>query len=271
MSPRESLREMLVVSRAGGGRYRCALESFWGEPILGDLLARCVLAAAMEGVSAPLRSLHATFDARPDAEAPLELELTSRGSVVRFDVEKDATSVCAAVARFEASRKGLAYQPSSAPPAPDPDGLPSTLQAARAEGWPEDYARGPFEFRRVGHRIGAVGGDAPHVTWICPRVPLGGDAAWHTAALVFASQFYAHWAFEWRLGTGIDYAGITPLDHAIWLHGEPRFDDWVLLVARSERAANGIALGRRELYARDGTLVLTAAHTARVAMAQPSR
>jgi len=52
------------------------------EPILGDLLARCVLAAAVDGVSAPLRSLHAAFGSVPHAEESLDVHLTSGGGIV---------------------------------------------------------------------------------------------------------------------------------------------------------------------------------------------
>ena len=267
MQPRESLKEMLVVGRKGPGRYACALESFWGEPVLGDLLARLVLAAATEGVTAPLRSLHATFTSAALAGEPLEVRLERRDEAVSFDVAGATSPCCSAIARYGAPANTLGYQATPAPGAPDPERLPSTLDTARTEGWPEQYARGPFEFRRVGNRIGAAGGDAPHVTWMRTRVSLGAEPSWHTAAIAFVSLFYVHWAFEWRLGTGIDYGAVTPLDHALWLHGAPRFDDWLLVVAHSDRAAGGVALAHRELYSRDGEHLATAVHSARVSMA----
>jgi acyl-CoA thioesterase len=270
MSPRESLREILVVQPdASPGRYQVALESFWGNPILGDLLARFALVADAFGERAPLTALHAVFtDALPAGER-LDLDVMRRDAALVFDVGQGGKSRCSAIARFD-KITGPSYVAPPPPATPDPNGLPSTVQAARAEGWPEEYARGPFEFRRVGPRIGVEGGSHPQLTWIRPRETLPTAAAWHTAALLFASEFYSHWAFEWRLGTGIDYDAHRLLDHSVWLHGAPRFDDWILLAVQSCRAANGIAMAHRQIYARDGTLIATVAHSAQVSMAKPS-
>ena len=51
-------------------------------------------------------------------------------------------------------------------------------------------------------------------------------------------------------------AGITPgpryrfasLDHAVWLHGAPRFDDWVLYLSRSPVAHAGRGLNHGAMY-----------------------
>jgi hypothetical protein len=54
---------------------------------------------------------------------------------------------------------------------PDLESLPSTLECARAEGWPEEYARGPVELRRVGPmwRDPDRGDSYHHLAWLSPR------------------------------------------------------------------------------------------------------
>ncbi len=267
MAPRESLEEMLTVHTGREpGAYRVTLESFWGAPSMGDLMARLVLAADAAGETAPLSSLHAVFASGLAAEQPLDVRIARRGVAVGFDVTHAGKPVVSALARFDRTT-GLSYDTPSPRAAPDPETLPSTRDSARTEGWPEEYARGPFEHRRVGPRVDAAGTNEPIVMWIRPRMPLPSRSAWHTAALVFASEFYSHWAFEWRLGTGVDYDAHGLIDHSVRLHGAPRFDDWVLVVAQSSRAANGIAVARREMYARSGELLGTVVHSARVRMA----
>jgi acyl-CoA thioesterase len=107
--------------------------------------------------------------------------------------------------------------------------------------------------------------DAPHLTWIRPRMPFPDAAPSRLAAIAFASGFYTHWAFERRLGPRFDVPRHRPLDHALWIHAAPAWDDWWLVEATCSVAAQGIGLAHRRLYARDGHLLATASHAAFVA------
>ena len=52
------------------------------------------------------------------------------------------------------------------------------------------------------------------------------------------------------------------LDHAVWLHQPARWDDWLLVTTRSDIAADGRALTRREVYTQAGERVATIAQEA---------
>jgi acyl-CoA thioesterase-2 len=97
-------------------------------------------------------------------------------------------------------------------------------------------------------------------------VPLPADARdVHVAAIVFLSDFYAHWPFEWRYGPRFDHARFRPLDHHVWVHRPVRWDDWWLLETKSEVAHDGRALALRTLADRSGRLVASAATEALIA------
>jgi acyl-CoA thioesterase-2 len=49
------------------------------------------------------------------------------------------------------------------------------------------------------------------------------------------------------------------LDHAIWFHGEPRFDDWLLFTQHSPVAHEGRGLVFGAMYTRTGRRLLTIA------------
>jgi acyl-CoA thioesterase-2 len=88
-----------------------------------------------------------------------------------------------------------------------------------------------------------------------PRVGLPDDPALHAAAIAFVSDMalvlVAHEA-------GGDPSA-TPLtvDHAIWFHGVPRFDDWLFLDARLSSRQGDHALVFATITGAEGDLVAT--------------
>ena len=70
--PRESLEEILTIEGPQGDGYRAALESFWGETVKGDLIARAVLVAT-DGSADDPGGVQAVFPgrARPDVVTSL--------------------------------------------------------------------------------------------------------------------------------------------------------------------------------------------------------
>jgi acyl-CoA thioesterase-2 len=53
----------------------------------------------------------------------------------------------------------------------------------------------------------------------------------------------------WGVGLG------ASLDHAVWFHAPPRFDDWLLFDATSPAARDGRGLCHCAVYAREGVRV----------------
>ncbi len=263
--PRESLGELLTVEPLGGGAFRAELESFFGDAVAEDLLARAV-AVAQAGRAAELVASHMSLVALPPP-----------GNAVRFerqDLEGDRCFVRAlhedrgladVLVRFASAQDGgLAYQGLPLPTGlPEPDALPSEHETAAEEGW-APYADGPVESRRIGPWRVEVGEREPAVWmgWLRPRLPLPQSGS--AAALAFASAYRSHWAVERRLGDAFAAASITMTDHALWVHDPRPWDDWWLVRTRTEIASRGRCLSHRELFARDGALLATASAELRV-------
>ena len=220
-----------------------------------------------------LSSLHADWLAPAPPAVPVVLRVAAlAGDAARCEVRGAAAAApcCRVTASFEVSSGALTYQDPTLPPGtPQPESLPATALYARSEGWPEAYAAGPVEFRRVGplHPDRARGESSDHVTSLKLRAALPRGAQLEQAALISLATFYDHWEFERRIGERFDYSSFALRSHSVWLHRAARPDGWLLLRASSGVASGGRALGTRELFAQDGALLATVASEARVAEA----
>jgi acyl-CoA thioesterase len=270
--PRESLADLLHVKRAGGPAFTAQLESFWGGVLDADVWARAALAVAVSAPGHTLFALHGRLPAGLTPGAPLSLGVTAREEpkdVLACEVELSQGLRRGSLhAHASARRGGPGYCDVALPAAlPDPDSLPSTRESARAEGWPEAYACGPVEFRRIGPRWPDARRGDPHAmrAWLRPRAPLPDAPASNAAALVFAAAFYPHWEFERRIGPGFAYERFELLVQTFALHEVAHWRDWWLLDAASDTARAGLAHGSRRLFARDGRLLATGTSSAIVA------
>ncbi len=99
-------------------------------------------------------------------------------------------------------------------------------------------ARWGFDQLEVVHRDP----EAIHPLWVRPRVGLPDNPALHAAAIAFISDM----ALVMVVHEDVGDAHATPLtvDHTIWFHGVPRFDDWLYLDARlsTRRDERGLVL-----------------------------
>jgi acyl-CoA thioesterase len=270
--PREALGESLRVERRGAGVYEAVLEDHFGVAQAGDLLARCALAALAEDAETghTLRSLHVDWLAPLPPGVPLSLRVAPLGpesGLCELRAARASTELCRGSARVEARRAGPTHQAGALPPAlPSPESLPPTIEYARREGWPEAYASGPVEFRRVGplRPDRARGESTEHVSWLALRAQLPRDPHLEQAALVFLACFYDHWEFERSLER-LDYARFALRAQSVQIHRATRPEGWLLLRAASRVAEGGVALGSRELFARSGELLASGVAEALVA------
>ena len=268
-APGESLREMLRIERGRDGRDVARLESFWGASAPGDLIARAVLAGGRRRGAAP-SAVHALCL----RAVPPEVELTLTSEELSPDCERVRVHerdelVCEVQLRFGPAGEGLGYQ-SVAPERglPAPDALPSEAETGAREGW-APYAVGPIESRRVTPREPVKDHEpALWLGWLRPRVPLGDDPLLQAAALAFLAEYRSHWAVERRLGADFSRTRITLLDHALWIHRALPWDDWWLVSTESEIGVAGRCLSRREIFARDGRLIASAAWQAELRTAR---
>ena len=98
------------------------------------------------------------------------------------------------------------------------------------------------------------------IVWMRLRGELPDDPSLHTAALVYASD-------RTLLGTarrGIKNSRMkqsmgASLDHAMWFHRWPRFDDWIIYSSESPVAHSARGLIFASMYTRDGTQIASVA------------
>jgi acyl-CoA thioesterase-2 len=165
-------------------------------------------------------------------------------------------------ASFAVPEEGIAHQ-SPAPEAPPPETVPD---------WEDERARilGDSSKRRpdgpVEVRICDPDDPDPSVklppkrrVWMRPRGPLPDDPLVHAALLVYATD-------RTLLGTAARPHGLpwghrigASLDHCVWLHHPPRFDDWLLYASESPvaHAARGLIFGA--MYDRSDRCVVSVA------------
>ena len=266
--PREELGEWLRVTRTGESAFEAALENHFGAAHREDLLARCALAALAANPGRAIASLHADWLAPAEPAVPLALRVAPlAGDASRCEVLGGAAAApcCRVRAGFAGGGAALSYQDAALPPGlANPETLPTTVEYARNEGWPEAYAAGPVEFRRIGPlRPDRTRGESTQqLSWLKLRAPLPRDVQLEQAALVFLATFYDHWEFERRIGERFDYGKLALRAHAVWLHRAARPEGWLLLRAASRVATAGRALGTRELFSQDGALLATVASDA---------
>ncbi len=165
-------------------------------------------------------------------------------------------------ASFARPEDGIAHQ-DEMPESPAPDGLPDWEDERVRITGDESQRRpdGPVEVRFVDPDSPDPGVKLPpwRRVWMRPRGVLPDDPLVHTALVVYASD-------RMLLGTAARPHGLpwgrrigASLDHAVWLHEPPRFDDWILYVGDSPvaRSARGLIFG--SMFTRDGRRIASVA------------
>jgi len=258
-APRESLAELLRIERRGDGHV-ARLESFWGSTARGDVLARATLAGCAGRGDVP-SAAHAVFLRRapPDVELTLSCDALAPDRT-RVTVREGDARIAEVLLRFGPDGEGLTYQTTAPEPGlPAPEDLPSEAETAEREGW-APYAVGPIESRRITPPTQVKDHEpAVWLGWLRPRAALGDDARREAAALAFLAEYRSHWAVERRLGPAFPSTDITLLDHALWVHHAARWDDWWLVRTSTGIGVDGRCLSRREIFARGGALIASAA------------
>lgn len=103
-------------------------------------------------------------------------------------------------------------------------------------------------------------------TWCHPRSPLPADPLVHAAALLTVSDT----ALTATVGMAYPKTQPTSLDHAVWWHEEPRFDDWMLYASESPAGRGSRALIHGAFYSRSGRRVASVTQECMVPDAVPS-
>jgi acyl-CoA thioesterase-2 len=256
-----SLALELAVEPAGEGVFRARLGGWEGRSFGGATLGCATLAAARDCEGRALHSLHAYFLRRVPPEVWVEFHVEKLSEGRRFahrrvQVRLEGRVLCEVSASFASAQEGPGYQEAALDArVPPPGALMPDIELAKILGWEGEPP--PVEWRWIEYPERPLDpGEAPVCRgWARPRVPLPDDASLHAAALAYLTDWASQGAVQRRFLGSFAFEGFASLDHAVWLHQPARWDDWLLITARSEIASSGRALTRREIYTQKGVLV----------------
>lgn len=244
-----------------------------GRSFGGQVIAQALMAATRTVPSdRPAHSLHAYFMRPGDATKPVlyqvERDRDGRSFTTRRVVAiQHGKPILNLAASFQIEEPGLFHQ-DDMPDVPAPEDLPTEEERlASFEGEvPEMFRKWtrvprPVEIRAVTLRPPLTREPSFEQTyWF--RIPgnIGDDPQLHRAALAFASDMgllgtSAHVHAKAFADPDMQFAS---LDHAMWIHGDFRADDWLLYTMDSPWAGGARGFNRGRIFTRDGRLIANA-------------
>lgn len=268
------LHELLMPQRRPDGDWTGSPGPAMGPRMFGgQAVAQALLAAAGEEQGGKLaHSLHAHFLKAGIASDPAEYSVTtlSEGrsfATRRIDARQHGQLIFSMTASFHAPESGLSHQ-IDAP-------LSLDIEAARRslEQWIDkhpDSAASPI-FGRLEKRPieivpldpGALFSSRPREpstgTWMRIRQASPADPVLQRAMLAYASDmmFLRNAMLPHGIRPGSDRVQAASLDHALWFHTTPDFNDWLLYATSSPWSGHARGLNLGHFFARDGQLVAT--------------
>jgi acyl-CoA thioesterase-2 len=256
----EQLDRDLFLGSPGPGKGR----------LFGGLIAAQAVMAAGRTVEVPegaVHSLHAYFLRPGHHEAPIRYTVyrirdgrsfTSR-DVVAYQSGEAIFSVSVS---FHVPEAGDEYS-QQLPAVPPPEALRDMEAEWILEHGNEEerqwLATTPVEQRHA-HLGGRDGSPIPwRAVWIRPMGVIPPDPLLHTAMLAWISDDGLISTVAWYNDPGADTGMRASLDHAMWFHAPPRWDDWLLYRSESPvgRGARSLIFGA--MHTRDGQRVVSTA------------
>ncbi|XP_065833640.1 acyl-coenzyme A thioesterase 8-like isoform X1 [Oscarella lobularis] len=239
--------------------------------VFGGQIASQALVAAQCTVSneQTVHSLHTYFLRPGDLSVPILYRVThlrdgrsfASRSVEAIQRGRFIAHVVLSFQTPEISSSSIVHQVPM-PRAPDPDTLEAMIDPFRVRGFGVSESNDSlpsFEFRDATNFAEWA---ATRRVWLKAVNASFDNSIFHSALLALISDsFFISAAL--RTHSSFQFGMATSLDHSIYFHSTSvRADDWILFDVESSRASNNRALGTGRLYARDGTLIMTAVQEA---------
>lgn len=259
-TPLSRLVRRLDLATQGNDGFTAVAGRGSGRLFGGLVAAQAVVAASRTVEHALLHSLHAYFlrAGRADGAIRFQVERTRDGrrfASRRVTALQDERPIFEMLASFTRALDGFAHQ-DPLPALPPPDGLEDWEQArARLVGAARPNGNlEAFDVRVIEPERDAPGArSAPsRTTWLRARGDVPDDPVLAAALVVYASdRTLLRCAGRPH---GLEWARQPPasLDHAVWLHGTARLDDWFVYDCHSPAAHAGRGLAFGAMYARSG-------------------
>jgi acyl-CoA thioesterase II len=237
--------------------------------VFGGLVAGQATVAACRTVEAgrPIHSLHAYFLRRGNPLSPIEfrVEITRDGRAFshrRVSAIQGGRAIMEMACSFATPERGLAHQ-MSMPEVIAPEQLRSDWEYLREiPGTVEPVTiPGPIDIRSAEphSRISRDRGETTDRSrmWMRADGELPDDPVVHTAVLVYSSDLTVLDPVTRPHAMSVVASDVSPstIDHALWIHGPIRADEWWLCDADSTWAGDGRGFVRGRVFDRAGRLV----------------
>jgi acyl-CoA thioesterase-2 len=279
------MMDLLRLEAVGPDLYRAPALPTEPRRTFGGHLVGQALSAASQTVetSRQAHSLHAQFVRAGVTNLPTDFAVArdADGSTFSFRrvlVTQGDKVLLSLSASFQAPAEGQSHQV-AAPSAPPPEALEDDhVQAARLEGiTPEALSlagrASPVRFRSpdAAERFGTQPAPARQRFWFRIAAPVPGDQAFQRVVLAYVSDMML-------LGVGLlphglrwfsREARILSLDHALWIHRDVTWDDWLFYDQESPWSGDGRNLNRGHIFDRAGRLVASVTQEGMMRPARP--
>lgn len=227
--------------------------------LFGGLVAAQAAAAAQRTVvDFRLHSLHAYFLRPGRALNDIEYRVTRSKEGRNFQVREvnawqDDERIFQLQASFQRPRRGVEHQD----PMPEVDGPGSLPNRDQLRGRPS-WRNAPIDVRMATPLTAEVPLPPEQRVWLRANGELPPDPDVHTALVVYASD-RTLLDTAWRPHADQGKLAGASLDHAMWFHRAPSFDDWLLYTMESPAASEGRGLAIGAIYDRQGRRLVTVA------------
>jgi acyl-CoA thioesterase II len=272
----EHLVEILDLEQLEENLFRGASPDVGWQRLFGGLVISQALAAAQRTVASDraVHSLHAYFLRPGDPSIPVIYEadrIRDGGSFTtrRVIAIQHGRPIFSLSASFQIDEPGLEHQivmPDVTPPEDLPDA--EATNALFLKDAPDHVRKfwmreRPVEIRPVSmtHYISTDPLAPSQHVWVKANGSLPRDRSVKAAVLAYVSDMTL-------LDTALFPHGLSvfdrtmqaaSIDHAMWFHGEPDFDDWLLYTQDSPFSGGARGLSRGSMFNRSGKLVASVA------------
>ena len=227
--------------------------------LFGGLVAAQATMAAQRTVEEfSLHSLHAYFlrPGRADSNIEYHVQQTKQGknfAARNVTAWQNNELIFQLQASFQRPREGVHHQ-SQAPTIAPPEDLPNRDQLKGRPNWREM----PVDVRMASPITGTSPKPAEQDIWLRANGVIPDDPALHLALVVYASD-RTLLDTAWRPHADQGELSGASLDHSMWFHQTPRFDDWLLYSMHSPAASGGRGLAFGAMYDLSGQLIVSVA------------
>ena len=227
--------------------------------LFGGLVAAQATMAAQNTVDDfPLHSLHAYFLRPGRAERDIAYHVTAMKDGRNFrsrrvEAWQGGDCIFQLISSFQRSERGVEHQPDM-PVCEPPENLPNRDQLKGRSHW-QDM---PVDVRMATDITADQARPAEQRVWLRVNGEIPDDPKLHLALIVYASdRGLLDTAFRPHADQG-SLVGAS-LDHAMWFHEEPNFDDWLLYTTEGPVAKNGRGLALGRIYDQQGRCLVSVA------------